>query len=1035
MAHITLESRLRQYAEQDREQYSLLWSNWEQNRKRCEELLSNVQDKFIYYSSHSAKHSQRVIGNIEKLLGPKRIKLLSATDLWLLLHAAYMHDIGMVISFREYQEAWSSEEFGAYLKRSAKSRNEDLRNAAHFLLERLKTKHGKPEQEVPQDYPVRVRAASAVLISEYFRPQHADRIAYYLNLPNERPAPAELSGAPLTFDTLNNNRIVRLIEKVSRLHTRDFSELKDLEQTEDGFGRDQIHPRFAAELLRLGDGLDLDAGRFSVYFTFLHGAAPPYSETHRKLNYAVNEFLVSPEKVHYSVNCPDWDTYRLADQQTAYLREEFDRYNQHWDEIVPKDFPKPAPKFEFESEKDLLINGKPDKDGLSKLRFTLVESKAFQLLEGANIYSDSLTFVRELLQNAMDATKIQLWRELQTRYYKNKNILGGVSPEQAQPYDIPPHIYEDFRIEIRIEDKTDGEAEISFTDYGTGFTVDDVKRMCEVTESYSHPERIGEIEAMPLWLRPTGGFGIGLQSVFSRTDQISIDTQSDKENRHLHITIDAPKRGGMVQVDELPDRRDGPGSTISFRVKSNAKPVFDPKIFQTVVMTCAEELYQGVKAFFVTKCRCPFFTVTACYNNEVCSPDGPDIHTIFLEGKEKGRYYYYLHPDGTEMDIWDRETASLVHWELAHAITETYYRFKGMKVESSVPVEIRKGFGELIAGTLDSYGMNAVKVIKLSRDFLTTVGEKNFERILTDTRQFYLDTLTSVVRSALQQNPDTPGLLIKDKISPTTVIRDPNEAGNSFRFSFWLATSIEMRRELSKNYSNWFACDSTNLRCWSISKREILFGKISVDEYVQLYDSSALFSNRYLSASMPEIPDSLLNDRLLNGGQRNLVPYFNYFNIDELPEMKLQAKKIYKLDDRIYITIPVHEEGDIFLFADEGTRNHILYCLNYYRTFFPVFPEYRKLALAKKDIPDSIQAVDCGFYFNDEIAVISPVTMADFSPSETRGKFVDRLSRSEPFRRLVDFVAEHSTITDDKARIEALYLQLAGEIWDARHHE
>ena len=48
------------------------------------------------------------------LLGD-RIKNLSPTDTWLILHAAYTHDLGMLLKMKDLEDAWKSEEFEEFL--------------------------------------------------------------------------------------------------------------------------------------------------------------------------------------------------------------------------------------------------------------------------------------------------------------------------------------------------------------------------------------------------------------------------------------------------------------------------------------------------------------------------------------------------------------------------------------------------------------------------------------------------------------------------------------------------------------------------------------------------------------------------------------------------------------------------------------------------------------------------------------------------------------------------------------------------------
>lgn len=57
-----------------------------------------------------------------------------ATDVWLLLMASYLHDIGMSISSEALMNQWKSEEFQSYLINTSKSTDKDLNQAANYIL-------------------------------------------------------------------------------------------------------------------------------------------------------------------------------------------------------------------------------------------------------------------------------------------------------------------------------------------------------------------------------------------------------------------------------------------------------------------------------------------------------------------------------------------------------------------------------------------------------------------------------------------------------------------------------------------------------------------------------------------------------------------------------------------------------------------------------------------------------------------------------------------------------------------------------------
>ncbi|HCQ8180023.1 TPA: hypothetical protein OL931_003923, partial [Morganella morganii] len=78
----------------------LLAAQWEFDKLLLAKALQNIQVNFSHYSRHDESHSKQILINIERMLGEKT-ECFTATDLWLLLEAAYSHDIGMVITQKQ----------------------------------------------------------------------------------------------------------------------------------------------------------------------------------------------------------------------------------------------------------------------------------------------------------------------------------------------------------------------------------------------------------------------------------------------------------------------------------------------------------------------------------------------------------------------------------------------------------------------------------------------------------------------------------------------------------------------------------------------------------------------------------------------------------------------------------------------------------------------------------------------------------------------------------------------------------------------
>ena len=70
----------------------------------CQRILSNFRQLFPEYTDHSELHSMTVIDSCNRLIGTEQIDKLNKNELFVLLMAGYLHDIGMGISERDYEE-------------------------------------------------------------------------------------------------------------------------------------------------------------------------------------------------------------------------------------------------------------------------------------------------------------------------------------------------------------------------------------------------------------------------------------------------------------------------------------------------------------------------------------------------------------------------------------------------------------------------------------------------------------------------------------------------------------------------------------------------------------------------------------------------------------------------------------------------------------------------------------------------------------------------------------------------------------------
>jgi hypothetical protein len=503
---------------------------------------------YPHYSLHDQSHSVTIISKIEMLLGEKRINLLSPSDTWLLLMSAYLHDIGMSLTYDLIAETWEDEKFQDHLKYiSEKSNDKDLKEAANYLLdiqnEIIGDDKGRDTKrhDFQKKWAVKTRYYVTLIIANYFRKNHAENSKNIIQNNNK---------FSLDENDLFNNRISDLLGEIAYSHQLDFEEMMDLlKYKSDGIYNDKIHPRFIAAMLRMGDLLDLDNGRFNNRIEGVFGKLPNSSKNHQLKHASITHLLVSPEKIEFAANCSNNETYRELKSWSNWLKNEIKNLSINWNNIIPGNFESGPPTI---SNFDLLINNRDESEEQADLRFNLSQEKAFDIIEGSGIYDNNLVFIREIIQNAIDANKIQLWRDI-----KKNGIYDGMlnAKKIRYPNDIPKEIYDNYYVKINIEKYEQGNdncsLKISIEDRGCGFTKDDLNRLADVGDSWkSNYNNKKLIASMPFWLKPTAAYGMGLQSAFLVTDEIEIET-NPPAGTAKKISMVSRKNDGYITVKTL----------------------------------------------------------------------------------------------------------------------------------------------------------------------------------------------------------------------------------------------------------------------------------------------------------------------------------------------------------------------------------------------------------------------------------------------------------------------------------------------------
>ena len=515
----------------------LLESQWHFDKQLIPKVLQQVAQLFPHYSRHDQSHSEQILVNIERLLGPQRISMLSATDTWLLLESAYWHDIGMVVPNQALKDAIESQEFKNYKNSIANDITHELYHFARYF-------NGNDLTKVfsGADNPLDAVGKFRLLMAEWFRRQHPLRSEKLVNDPwNE-------IGLNSPRTELIPKRLFRILGRVCALHGASFDDvLAQLPHKEVGMSNDDCHPRFIACLLRLGDLLDMDDNRFCPVMQRIAGDRPALSLAHEDKHSSIRHFRLDSNRIEISAVCDSVDGYVEQWRWLDYLRDEMQCQMGRWQDIAPSAALGLLPTL---GEVKVDISGRqliaqPGK----RPEFSLNSEKVMKLLRGENLYRKTDS-IRELLQNSVDATLLRLWIESKIAGDPISKIPNIEAEKYFSKYPISITLQKEI---FPRKDLLDDQIQWSFTlwDKGIGISQEDLSHIMSVGSSSQNSKKQSAISDMPEWFKPSGTFGIGLQSVFMWTDVILIETKNIKTQELLNISLHSPSgpKKGLITIE------------------------------------------------------------------------------------------------------------------------------------------------------------------------------------------------------------------------------------------------------------------------------------------------------------------------------------------------------------------------------------------------------------------------------------------------------------------------------------------------------
>lgn len=439
--------------------------------------LKDVRRTFENYTLHDETHILNVLDAMGGLLGDQSSNL-TVGELELLILVASLHDVGMV-----------------YTDEEQKAQYEDTEACKKFLREYYPEFLGSPAEDWTED-----------MRQWYLRNLHSERVAEVLHneawkeLISQRPRDV----VPL-----------QCIVSVCEAHGYNPSDM-DGNHDLDYLNANDVSPLFCALLLRLGDLLDFDDTRApKVLYSYVERNEKSSEEWKKHQASAGFSYPTSPttEALPYKARCTNPRVEHAVRNFLDWVDDELGncaKLQKHCHNSWQQNFPFPRYILRNEIESDGYMSG--------DFCITMDQTKILELLTGENLYDNRDVFVRELLQNAIDATLLR----------------GKMDP------DFTP---EKSRIDFWEWNDKDGNIWFRIDDEGTGMTMGMLQRyFLKVGNSYYSSKEIERDLRDHHQTEKYHGisrFGIGFLSCFLNGDYVEVSTlyfDSDKNRREEETT-------------------------------------------------------------------------------------------------------------------------------------------------------------------------------------------------------------------------------------------------------------------------------------------------------------------------------------------------------------------------------------------------------------------------------------------------------------------------------------------------------------------
>jgi molecular chaperone HtpG len=488
----------------------------EQVRAEVSNSLQHVTRFFPHFPSHGVDHSDRIAAQLSKLLAieGQLVLQLSTAELYCLCCAIYVHDLGMVVSEAEAAAIVESDDWKKFTGTDPEGRARYEQYGALLASCRRGDDGGL----------FACALAMRRLIASFVRREHHKRSALVLEthpyLRNWLDC-----GDPVVFETIADISLAHGLDAAGLVDERRYPERRTV------LG-DEVNVRFLARLLRMGDLLDMDTDRAPPFAEAMAAPLAADSTPYWRQYSTKKHELVAPDKIAFTFHCKDQETHRILRDWLGMLQTEVEatgleqlRSKRHASWLPPEC------KVVSLSSGDLetvpapgTIIIRPAADAVYQFHEWKLELDQGRILDRLinDVYDSPRVFVRELIQNALDATRCQMYRDFEDSF------PGRDAAPSPTEFDVVLRQSYPLRLSLGQEDVTpapdlnpERKWVLEVEDSGTGMTEHIIKNyFLQIGRSYYQSREFRE----RFDFIPTSRFGVGFLSVFAVSNDVTVET-------------------------------------------------------------------------------------------------------------------------------------------------------------------------------------------------------------------------------------------------------------------------------------------------------------------------------------------------------------------------------------------------------------------------------------------------------------------------------------------------------------------------------